>query len=204
MCFYFQLSADAQTLENRFQRKFHETAIFKSKSWINAFEHPLIPIVLPNQYNFEFFEWGLIPFWAKDTSIQKSTLNARMETLTEKPAFKNIISNRCLIPSTGFYEWQWLDPKGKEKQRYLIQSSKQSIFCFAGLTSQWSDLSTGKKRNTFTLLTTQANETMSEIHNTKQRMPLILNEKDENNWLLGYDFKSYAFPYRYDLVAKKF
>jgi len=72
------------------------------------------------------------------------------------------------------------------------------------LTSQWTDLSTGKKRNTFTLLTTQANETMSEIHNTKQRMPLILNEKDENNWLLGYDFKSYAFPYQCDLVAKKF
>jgi len=204
MCFYFQLSADAQTLENRFQRKFHETAIFKPKSWINAFEHPLIPIVLPKQNNFEYFEWGLIPFWAKNTSIQKSTLNARIETIEEKPAFKNIISNRCLIPATGFYEWQWLDLKGKEKQRYLIQSSKQSIFSFAGLTSQWMDPSTNKIKKTFTLLTTQADELMSKIHNTKQRMPLILNEKDENKWLMGYDFKSFAFPYQSDLIAIRF
>lgn len=204
MCFYFQLSADAQTLENRFQRKFHETPIFQPKTWINAFEHPLIPIVLPNQLNFEFYEWGLIPFWAKNTSIQKSTLNARIETIEEKPAFKNIISNRCLIPATGFYEWQWLDPKGKEKQKYLIQSSKQSIFSFAGLTSQWMDLSTGTKKNTFTLLTTQADEMMSKIHNTKQRMPIILNEKDENNWLLGIDYHLFAFPYPCDLVANRF
>lgn len=64
--------------------------------------------------------WGLIPAWAKDEEIQKYTLNAKIETVNEKPSFKNSVNKRCLVITNGYFEWQWLDPKGKNKQKYEI------------------------------------------------------------------------------------
>ena len=199
MCFYFQMSADAQTLEHRFQKKLPMPQSQVPKMVINGFEHPKILVTLPHSTHFDFYEWGLIPYWAKDISIQKSTLNARIETLAEKASFKNAIQNRCLIPATGFYEWQWLDEKGKNKQKYLIQNYDNTLFSFAGITSQWIDKATGEIKNTCCILTTQANEIMSKIHNTKQRMPVILAEKNEADWLNGADYQLFAFPYQVTL-----
>ena len=203
MCFYFQLSADAQTLENRFKKSISNNKRIGNQVYFNAFEHPHVPVVLKNNDSIQYFEWGLIPNWAKNNTIQKHTLNARIETLHEKPSFKNVLMNRCIIPATGFYEWQWLDKKGKNKQRFLIQSKNVSIFCFAGLTSEWVDITTGEVKNTFTIVTTQANELMSKIHNTKQRMPVILKTSDENAWLNGEDYTDFAFPYSTDMIASE-
>jgi putative SOS response-associated peptidase YedK len=75
----------------------------------------------------------LIPAWAKDKTIQQYTLNAKIETLNEKPSFKNNIKNRCLVIADGYYEWQWLDPKGKNKQKYLITLTSEEPFAFAGI-----------------------------------------------------------------------
>jgi putative SOS response-associated peptidase YedK len=201
MCFYYQMSTDAQTLENRYQKKIPIGTEFVSKVSINGFEHPKVVTVLKQTSHFEFFEWGLIPAWAKDSEIQKSTLNARMETLQSKPAFKYSISNRCLIPATGFYEWQWLDEKGKNKQKFLVQIENHSIFSFAGIYSQWIDKTTGEIRNTCSIITTQANAVMSKIHNTKQRMPVIIDSKDEHDWLNGVDFQHFSFPYQVELIG---
>jgi len=202
MCFYYQLSAKAQELESRYTKALPMDIVFESKTWVNAFEFPRMPIIIKEKPAIQFYNWGLIPYWAKDDSIKKYTLNARIESLSEKPSFRDSISQPCLIPATGFYEWQWLDSKGKEKQKHLIQTKTNPLFSFAGLYSNWLDKNTGEILNTFTIITTQANPLMEKIHNTKKRMPVILHPKDESKWLAGIDYRQFAFPYSCELQAQ--
>jgi putative SOS response-associated peptidase YedK len=185
MCFHSKLSKKAQALQNRFKAKFENVDILLPEVY-NAFQYPQTPVITNKEADkIQFFKWGLIPNWAKDDTIKKMTLNARIETIAEKPAFKGSIKNRCLILADGFYEWQWLDPKGKNKQKYLITLPEDEAFAFAGLWSEWIDKSTGELIKTYTILTTEANELMSKIHNSKKRMPVILSKKTEIEWLKG-------------------
>ena len=122
MCFYYQQSKSAQELQNRFNAKF-ENANQYSPSNYNGFQFPKTPVIANTETNkIQLYHWGLIPSWAKDNSIRKNTLNARIETINEKPAFRNYVNNRCLVLVDGFYEWQWLDEKGKNKQKYQISN----------------------------------------------------------------------------------
>lgn len=183
MCFHSKQSKSAQELKNRFKATFENEALFQPTIY-NGFQFPQTPVITDKQPNtIQLFNWGLIPFWAKDDSIKKNTLNARIETIHEKPSFRNAVNNRCLILADGFYEWQWIDDKGKQKQKYLITLSNDELFAFAGLWSEWTDKQTGEMLNTYTILTTDANHLMAEIHNTKKRMPVIV--ANENDWLNG-------------------
>lgn len=122
-------------------------------------------------------KWGLVPYWAKDEKIGYMTMNARAETLAEKPAFKHLIQRkRCLIPADSFYEWK-KNGKGKQPMRILLKSRK--IFAFAGLYDTWM-APDGSKLNTCTIITTASNELMAEIHH---RMPVILDRDSEELWL---------------------
>jgi putative SOS response-associated peptidase YedK len=194
MCFHSKQSKKAQELESRFNAKIEKPEAFKSQDYINGFSFPKTPIIANNSTDLiKHFNWGLIPFWAKDKTIRKYTLNAKIETLHEKPSFKNSITNRCLIIADGFYEWKWLDSKGKKKQKYLITLPNNNLFAFGGIWSEWIDKETGEIINSYSIITTEANEFMAEIHNSKKRMPVILTEENENNWLSGNslnDFKS--------------
>ncbi len=152
----------------------------------NGFQYPQIPVVASsNPDRVQLMTWGLIPSWSKDVEIRKFTLNARAETLSQKPSFKSVLNNRCLIYADGFYEWQWLDPHGQKKQKYLITLENEQPFCFAGLWSSWNEPVTGKPLHTFTLITQPANELMSRIHNSKHRMPWILPAECEADYLGG-------------------
>ncbi len=183
MCFHAKLSKKAQTLQNRFKAKFENIDIVLPEVY-NAFQYPKSPVITNiEREKIQLFNWGLIPYWAKDDGIKKMTLNARIETINEKPAFRNSVKNRCMILADGFYEWQWLDAKGKNKQKYLITLADEEAFAFAGLWSEWVDKSTGELLKTYTILTTEANELMSSIHNSKKRMPVILTKEAENTWL---------------------
>lgn len=185
MCFFMQISKDATELKHRFNASFEDEIHYKSSIY-NAFQFPYTPIITAKESSkIQLFQWGLIPPWAKNDEIQKNTLNARLETIHEKPSFKYVLENRCLIPADAFFEWQWLDPKGKEKQKYQINLPDESLFSFAGLYNQWVDPNSGEIKNTYTILTTEANELMSIIHNSKKRMPVILNPNDEIKWLSG-------------------
>lgn len=185
MCFYYQQSKSAQELQNRFNAKF-ENANQYSPSNYNGFQFPKTPVIANTETNkIQLYHWGLIPSWAKDYSIRKNTLNARIETINEKPAFRNYVNNRCLVLVDGFYEWQWLDEKGKNKQKYLITLPDNEAFAFAGLWSDWMDKTTGEIIKTYTILTTVANELMSRIHNKEKRMPMILTKENEYDWLKG-------------------
>ena len=130
------------------------------------------------------------------------TLNARIETIEDKPSFKNSINKRCLVIADGFYEWQWHDTKGKNKTKYEIGIKDHELFAFAGLYSQWINQHTGEIRDTYTIVTTEANPLMAEIHNIKKRMPIILKPEDETKWLNHYPIENFAFPYEVHLVAK--
>jgi putative SOS response-associated peptidase YedK len=121
--------------------------------------------------------WGLVPFWAKDDKIGSKMINARAETVSEKPAFKRLLkSKRCIIPADGFYEWK---KDGTSKQPYRILMSDGSLFSFAGLYDTWEDPE-GKKLSTCTIITTTPNSLMEDIHD---RMPVILRPEDEADWL---------------------
>lgn len=191
MCFHSKQSKSAQELEHRFKAKFDKGHSFLPAIY-NGFQHPKTPVITNHQpERIQQIQWGLIPQWAKDDSIKKNTLNARLETLSEKPSFKNVINNRCLILVDEFYEWQWLDEKGKNKQKYALKLPNNEAFAFAGLWSDWVDKSTGEIIKSYTIITTEANELMSTIHNTKKRMPIILAPSNEYDWLQGHPIEMY-------------
>ncbi len=183
MCFHSQQSKDAQTLEKRFNANFLKAASYKPSVY-NGFTFPNTPIITNVKSDqIQLFSWGLIPSWAKNIDFRKNTLNAKIETINEKPSFKNIQNQRCLVLLDAFFEWQWLDPLGKKKQKYCIEMPNAALFALAGLWSTWTDPVTDTIWNTYTILTTEANEQMSQIHNSKKRMPLILLPEEEKTWL---------------------
>jgi len=123
--------------------------------------------------------WGLIPFFAKDAKIAYSTINARAETVATSPVFREPMKRRrCLVPATGFYEWQALDKKSK--QPWTIELVDGNLFAFAGLWDRWKDKAKGQPLETYTIITTDPNELLEPIHN---RMPVILSPQNYSRWL---------------------
>lgn len=128
----------------------------------------------------KWLRWGLIPSWAKDPAIGYKLINARAETASEKPSFRSAFKHRrCLIPSDGFYEWQRLEGSKTKKQPYYFSLKDNNPFAFAGLWERW-ESKEGDIVETCTILTTEANELVSPIHD---RMPVILHPKDYALWL---------------------
>lgn len=139
-----------------------------------------MPVITNEQpMKISALQWGLIPFWAKDAKVGYNMINTRSETILEKNAFKNLISRkRCLIPAEGFYEWKKIS--SKEKQPYNIRLKSGIPFCFAGVWDQWTDKASGEIISTYSVITTQANEIVKEVHD---RMPVILDRKQYAAWL---------------------
>lgn len=185
MCYHSQQTKSATELKNRFKVVFKDEELFKPSIY-NGFSFPKTPVITNKEPTIiQLYNWGLLPSWTSDISFRKNTLNAKIETLHEKPSFKPSLNKRCLVLSNGFFEWQWLDSKGTKKQKYFIHTTDNDAFAFAGLYNEWVDKSSGEILNTYTIITTEANELMSEIHNTKKRMPVILHKSNEVEWLNG-------------------
>ena len=122
--------------------------------------------------------WGLIPSWSRDAKIAQHTINARAETVAEKPSYRSAFKKRrCLIPADGFYEWQ---KTGDGKQPYYIKLPDNKPFAFAGLWEVWHDPQSSEVVPSCSIITTTANAAMTAIH---QRMPVILSDKDYDSWL---------------------
>jgi putative SOS response-associated peptidase YedK len=206
MCFFTQQQANFEEIETRFCAKMDNPARLIKSDFVNGFSYPNLPIIIdstPSTITTDF-NWGVIPNWSKDLEIRNKTLNARIETIHEKPSFNNIIHNRCLIIATAYYEWHWNDAKGKSKDKYQINSQENEIFTFAGLYNFGTNPENGEVLNTFTMVTTQANKVMKYVHNHKKRMPIMLNKEDENAWLDNSNLISeFAYPYEGNLVAFK-
>jgi len=203
MCFFSRQTQKAVVLEKRFNAKVKNQAKYSTSDYYNAFEYPETPIITNTEKTvIQFYNWGLIPEFSKDLSIKKYTLNARFETLNQKPSFKNSLNNRCLIITDGFYEWKWLTETGSKKQKYLITQTNNEIFTFAGLYSNWYYSETNTIINTYTIITTEANKLMSQIHNSKKRMPLILKKEDEIKWLENTNLNHFDNYFYEDLKAE--
>jgi putative SOS response-associated peptidase YedK len=126
---------------------------------------------------FQELRWGLIPSWAKDVSMGAKLINARAETVAEKPAFRSAFKHRrCLVLADGFYEWQRQNGK---KQPFYFRLQDGQPFCFAGLWEQW-ESPEKEKIASCTILTTEANEVLKPIHD---RMPVVLDKKYYDLWL---------------------
>ena len=125
----------------------------------------------------ELMRWGLIPSWAKDENIGSKMINARAETVAEKPSFKRpLIKQRCVVVADGFYEW---GTEEKKKTPMFIRLKSNELFGFAGLYDTWTSPE-GKTITSCTIITTSANELMKPIH---ERMPVILSKEAQRTWL---------------------
>jgi putative SOS response-associated peptidase YedK len=148
----------------------------------NAAPSQHLPVVtFDGEHNqLELMEWGLIPHWSKTKQTGYSMINARMETLLEKPTYKHPFkSHRCIIPASGFYEWKKTE---NGKQPYFITLSDQPLIGFAGIFDIWQDKATGSTLKSYSIITTASRGVMETIH---ERTPVILNQKDEKDWLQG-------------------
>lgn len=134
-------------------------------------------IVNDGRISVKLMQWGLIPSWAKDPAIGNKMINARAETLTEKPSFKRLIGKRrCLVLTDGFYEWR-KEGRRKVPMRFVLKSREP--FAFAGLWDSWRKPDGGELQS-YTIITTQANELLKPIHD---RMPVILDDPAQKTWL---------------------
>jgi putative SOS response-associated peptidase YedK len=124
--------------------------------------------------------WGLVPFWAKDPALGNRMINARAETVAEKPAYRAAYRHRrCLVLADGFYEWH---REGPVKIPWYISLASAEPFAFAGLWERWTSKETGESLETATLITTQANDFLAPLHH---RMPVILDAERADRWLSG-------------------
>jgi putative SOS response-associated peptidase YedK len=139
------------------------------------------------QVRLDVMSWGLVPVWAKDVSRAASLINARSESVAEKPSFRNLISrHRCVMPMNAYFEWKAMKKSGKAmKQPFAFFPGKdsgydhQSHFAVASLWSTWRDAD-GRELNTCVALTTEANDRVSQVHN---RMPVLLTQDGIGHWL---------------------
>ena len=175
MCGRFTLNTTPELIESYFELD-HPAPNFLP-SW-NIAPNSHVPIIwqMPDDGRAcSFMHWGLVPHWAKTTSSKYKMMNAKAETLSEKPAFRDAYKKRrCLIPATGFYEWH---ATAQGKQPYYIGLKDQGLFAFAGLWEYWEGEQT---LNSFTIITTVANSLLADIH---ERMPVIINRSDYQKWL---------------------
>lgn len=202
MCGRFTLKSDEQELKREFNAA-TETIEFAPARY-NIAPSQLVTAIrqFENERRTSDLKWGLIPFWAKDASIGNRMINARAETLAEKPSFKNALrSRRCIIPATGFYEWKRTSDSGAKaaKQPFYFYLKDKPIFGFAGLWETWTDTANNKQIESCTIITTTANATLEPVHD---RMPVILKPENYEQWLDEKDVRNVSelekllVPYR--------
>ena len=177
MCGRFVQNFTFETLQDNFNIQTAEANIQPNFN-VAPTQEILTIIKHDNEIKLEKLHWGLVPFWAKETSIGSRMINARAETVASKPSFRNAFKKqRCLIPASGFYEWK--GEKG-QKQPYYITIPSGEPFAFAGLWEAWTGKDDESVYKSCTIITTAANDKISELHN---RMPIILDPKVYEQWL---------------------
>jgi putative SOS response-associated peptidase YedK len=186
MCFSVNVNLIKEELENRYGATLIDPDKYRPSYYYHAFGLPEIPsICLGSPSQIKLLKWGLIPSWTKSITdanvIRLKTFNARSESILQKPSFSSSIKlKRCIIPVKGFFEWQHA---GKERIPWYIYRADNDILSIAGIYDEWIENTTGEVLNTFSIITTDANDLMAEIHNSAKRMPAILNKSDEAGWL---------------------
>jgi putative SOS response-associated peptidase YedK len=186
MCFSVNVNLVKEELENRYGATLIDPDNYRPSYYYHAFSLPDMPgICSGTSGEIKLLKWGLIPSWTKNIEeanvIRHKTFNARAESIQEKPSFSaSFKTKRCLIPVKGFFEWQHA---GKDKIPWYICRADNDVLSMAGLFNDWMDSSTGEVINTFSIITTEANELMAKIHNSGKRMPVVLDRDAESCWM---------------------
>ena len=199
MCGRYNLITDAQALVDHFEI---ENSLLEQSDWTPAFNiapGQAVPIVRITDQGRQLLlaRWGLVPHWSKEPTVKYSTINARAETVAEKPAYRHAYRRqRCLIPATGFYEWQRL---GDKKIPHHICKPDNGLFAFAGLWDHWEG--EGESFDSCSIIVTSANRAMRRIHD---RMPVIIERPYYKVWMNPADacdaqLKPLLVPYNSDL-----
>jgi putative SOS response-associated peptidase YedK len=184
MCYHYSLSKKQDEIMRMIQAEWEMP--FEPIYHVNAFDFPVMPVItMRHPKKVQAYQWGLVPHWVKSMAdaqkLRAQTLNAKSETVFEKPSFRTYaVENRCLVLADGFFEWMDF---AKKKYPHYVGVGDFSLFAFAGVYAHWTDKETGELLKTFTILTTDANPMMARIHNIKKRMPVILPQELWNAWL---------------------
>jgi putative SOS response-associated peptidase YedK len=207
MCYNYNLliHSSFQEFQNIFNATFKDETIptkLQDYYYVNAFNIPELPVITNEKPEiFQLYYWGLIPFWIKKNDdaekIRLKTMNARSETIFDKPSFRYSIRNkRCLIPACGFFEWRYVFGRNYP---YYIYLKDRKYFSFAGLWDSWHNKRKDETIYTYTIITCESNNLMSKIHNKKKRMPVILSKEIERGWinntLSDNEIKDFLKPY---------
>jgi putative SOS response-associated peptidase YedK len=185
MCFTVNVNLIKEELENRYGATLIDPDKYRPSYYYHAFSLPEIPAICSTDPGkIRLLKWGLIPSWTRSIEdaniIRYKTFNARAESLTEKRSFSSAVrTGRCIIPVKGFFEWQHA---GKTKIPWYIFHNENEILSVAGIYDEWTETRSGELFSTFSIVTTDANDLMSEIHNSAKRMPVILDRASEKLW----------------------
>lgn len=183
MCGRFTLRTPKERIKEEFQLQ--EEPPIEARYNVAPTQSILAVREVSDEREAVLLKWGLIPSWAKDDSMSARLINARSETVAEKPAFREAFKrSRCVIPADGFYEWK---REGKSKQPFFFSLRDERLFGFAGLWDRWKD-EDGKVIQSCAILTTEANEVLRPVHD---RMPVILHPQTYGEWL-GDDVRNVA------------
>ncbi len=189
MCYYVSITITRKDIEDWFKAQFNYETFIPAYSAC-GFTYPSLPCITnDNPHEITNLQWGLIPFWVKDVQsankIRQQALNARSETIFEKPTFRHLImSRRCLILVDGFFEWRHYN---KKTYPYYIRLKNHEPFALAGIWDTWNNADGGGIIKTCSVITTRANPLLEKIHNTQKRMPVILTRENEKVWLDNAD-----------------
>ena len=210
MCFYngVDINRAGHIRLNKREKKLSDFDLNLQQPMASGFEYPLWPVVKPfengKDFTIEMMHWEFIPSYIKTTEallhfrkggfnpntgkkdFPHNTLNARGEDVFQRPTYKDAANHRrCLVLSSGFYEWRHHTSEGGKDTAYpyYISLKNSAYFFMAGIFNPWLDQSTGEMVNSFSILTTAANPLMEKIHNKKKRMPVILPEQEAERWI---------------------
>jgi len=195
MCFYYAIvKVRARALIANKVVNEKQLEMFDDKYIVSGFEHPQMPVISSDKPDeIQRFYWGFVPSYiatkekADEFVKNYNTLNAKGETVFEKQTFKEAIrKKRCLVLCSGFFEWRHRKIEGSkkvEKYPFYITLKNNEMFVFGGVWDSFTDKETGEIFHTFSIITTEANELMEIVHNSKKRMPLIINPEKAMEWL---------------------
>jgi putative SOS response-associated peptidase YedK len=183
MCGRYYQTESAEVIKEVFGIKTPSSELPQFSPRYNMAPMQMAPVIRLNSITHEkeliMMRWGLIPSWSKDNKSASFCINAKSESVSSKASFRSAFkSRRCLVPASGFFEWKKLNPK--EKQPYKIAIKGEKVFGFAGLWESWVNPETNSPEETFTIITCEPNELVSELHD---RMPVIVPKEHWDLWL---------------------
>lgn len=194
MCFYYAVvKTNAKALIENGIIDEKQLSLFSDKQFVKGFDFPVMPVISNDKPAvIQMFRWGFVPAQtpnkekATEFLTQYNTLNAKAESLFESRLFgKAIQKQRCLVLCSGFFEWRHKNPEKKNSEKYPFYVSLKDggMFVFGGIWEKFTDQNTGEIIHTYAIITTRANELMEIVHNTKKRMPLIIEPENAMKWL---------------------